>query len=233
MPRWFRVVLLLLAASTTWSGVAAARDGDPAAAALNGLATAVVLWTLVRAARRPPRDDGPVSGAPQDLRARGARRRLLPIGLALLVAVLGLLQQRAGPVLPLYALAAAALMVWQLRTGGDRVEFTDEALVVRTPRGAERSYRWEDVLELSWSSLDWPSVGAGPVVRVRGSVYDTPGPASPGQVAAVLLAGDEARAWGRLQVRRAAARHGVPYTDDLVQLIASGRRRPRLPGERS
>ena len=67
----------------------------------------------------------------------------------------------------------------------------------------------------------------------RGSAFAAPGPNEPAQLAFVVLAGVEHRRWGREQVRRAAAQHDIPYTDDLLTLISTGRRRPRLPGERS
>ncbi|WP_380171972.1 hypothetical protein ACFEMC_22205 [Kineococcus sp. DHX-1] len=106
-------------------------------------------------------------------------------------------------------------------------------LVVRFRTGVEKHYPWADVLELSWSAPHWLMSGSGPVARVRGNAYDTPGPTSPAQLAAVLLAGHDHRLWGRKQVRRAAARHGIPFTDDLVTLVGSGRRPARLPGEHS
>lgn len=130
-------------------------------------------------------------------------------------------------------LVIAAVMVLQLRSGGDEVDFTADALVVRFRTGRERRFPWEDVLELSWSSPLLSTTGSGPVARVRGNAFDSPGPTSPTRLAAVLLVGQENRRWGREQVRRAAARHRIPFSDDLIADADSGRRKARLPGESS
>ncbi|PRY15321.1 hypothetical protein [Kineococcus rhizosphaerae] len=233
MPRWFRVVCVVAALGNTVYALLALSRGDAVAFFGNGITAGFFWWPFVSwlRHRREPEDAGPVEGAPEDLRARGRRGWVLPIVLLVVVGVLGL--SRAPSILPAYALVIAALMAWMLRTGGDEVDFTADALVVRHPRGGEQRYPWQDVLELSWAPLGWPRLGAGPVARVRGSVYATPGPASPAQLATVVLVGVPARRWGRLQVRRAAALHAIPFTDDLLQLIETGKRRPRLPGEMS
>jgi len=52
-------------------------------------------------------------------------------------------------------------------------------------------------------------------------------------VGVVLLVGHDHRTWGRQQVRRAAALHGIAFTDDLITIVNTGRRPARLPGETS
>lgn len=236
MPRWFLVVSAVAGIGFAVPTVQAAAAGDVRTVVVGVIVTGFSWWPLVTwlRYRRDPVDPGEPDGLPpEDLTARGARRWLLPVVLLVVVAVLGLVPCWSGSLVPLGALLLAAVTVLRLRTGGDEVHFTDDALVVRPRTGAEKRYPWADVLELSWSAPHWPMSGSGPVARVRGNAYATPGPTSPAQLAAVRLAGHEHRLWGREQVRRAAARHGIPFTDDLVTLVGSGRRPARLPGEHS
>lgn len=236
MPRWFLVVSAIAGLGFAVPTVQAVATGDVRTAVVSVIVTGFFWWPLVtwlRYRRDPADSTGPDGLPPEDLTARGARRWLVPVALLVVVAVLGLVPRWSGSLVPLWALVLAAVTVLRLRTGGDEVHFTDDALVVRPRTGVEKRYPWADVLELSWSAPHWLMSGSGPVARIRGSAYDTPGPTSPGQLAAVLLAGHDDRLWGRQQVRRAAARHGIPFTDDLVNLVSSGRRPARLPGEHS
>ncbi|GAB3457747.1 hypothetical protein AB1207_17170 [Kineococcus endophyticus] len=236
MPRWFLVVSAIAGLGFAVPTVQAVATGDVRTAVVSVIVTGFFCWPLVtwlRYRRDPADSTGPDGLPPEDLTARGARRWLVPVALLVVVAVLGLVPRWSGSLVPLWALVLAAVTVLRLRTGGDEVHFTDDALVVRPRTGVEKRYPWADVLELSWSAPHWLMSGSGPVARISGSAYDTPGPTSPGQLAAVLLAGHDDRLWGRRQVRRVAARHGIPFTDDLVNLVSSGRRPARLPGEHS
>ncbi|MEW1957497.1 hypothetical protein [Kineococcus sp. NPDC059986] len=233
MPRWFLALSALAGLSFVVPAGQAALDGDVRRVVIGVILTGFCWWPLItwlryHNATTAPEADG---AAPQDLRARGQRHWILPVLLLLVVAVLGLVQHPFTSLAPLWALALAATTIWQMRSGGDQVDFTDDALVVRFRNGQEKRYPWSDVLELSWSSPHWANAGSGPVARVRGSAYDTPGPTSPAQLGAVLLAGHDNRLWGRQQVQRAAAAHGIPFTDDLITAINSGSRKARLPGE--
>jgi hypothetical protein len=235
VPRWFLALSALAGLSFAVPAGQAAVAGDLRQVVIGIILTGFCWWPLITWLRyrntttNPEADDAP----PEDLRARGQRRWIMPVLLLLVVAVLGLVHHPFTSLIPLWALALAAVTVWQMRSGGDQIDFTDEALVVRFRNSQERRYPWSDVMELSWSSPHWANTGSGPVARVRGSAFDTPGPTSPAQLGAVLLAGHENRLWGRQQVQRAAAAHGIPFTDDLITVINSGQRKARLPGEAS
>lgn len=235
MPRWVRVLSVVAALGFTVSTLAALSGGDARVAAMHAILATFCWWPFVTwfRHRHDAPDAAPDGLAPEDLRDRGARRWLLPVALLAVVGVLGLIGDPAALFLPGYLLVIAGITLWRVRVGGDEVDFTDDALVVRPRKGEEKRYAWGDVLELSWSPLQWPTPGAGPVARVRGGAFETPGPTAPAQLATVVLAGYENRRWGREQVRRAAARHGIPFTDDLITVISTGRRKPRLPGESS
>jgi len=235
VPRWFLVLSALLGLSFAVPAGQAIVAGDLRVAVINVILTGFGLWPLITWLRsRNAVTDGDLDGAaPEDLQARGLRRWVLPVLLLVLVGVLGLTQRPFTSLFPLYALVLAAVMVWQMRSGGDQVDFTPDALVVRSRTGQEKRYLWPDVLELSWSSPHWANTGSGPVARVRGSAFDTPGPTTPAQLGVVLLVGHDHRAWGRQRVRRVAALHDIPFSDDLITMINIGRRPARLPGERS
>ncbi|WP_432511808.1 hypothetical protein [Kineococcus sp. SYSU DK001] len=131
-----------------------------------------------------------------------------------------------------YLALGAAVTAWTVvRHRGDRVRLEDDAVVV-VHRGTSTAYPWAEVLEASWSRASWPLPGSGPVLRVRGGAYDEPGPNSPAQVASLPLFGRRAGTRARRDFEAAALAHGVPFTPGLVELIGSGRRGPRLPGER-
>ncbi|MGI4893919.1 MAG: hypothetical protein ACRYF3_02265 [Janthinobacterium lividum] len=66
---------------------------------------------------------------------------------------------------------------------------------------------------------------------MRGGPFDTPGPNSPGQIAQLPVFGRRASRDAVRRVQEAAAVHAVPYTAGLIELINSGKRMPRLPGE--
>ncbi|MGI4896384.1 MAG: hypothetical protein ACRYF3_14855 [Janthinobacterium lividum] len=235
MSRWFLIVSALVSLSFAVSAVQAVVAGDLRIVMVNVILTGFCAWPFVTWLRyRNAVTDDHLDGAPpENLRARGRRRWLLPVLLLVVVGVLGLLRRPFASLVPLYALLLAAVILWQMRSRGDEVDFTPDELVVRCRNGREKRYLWQDVLELSWSSSHWGNPGSGPVARVRGSAFDTPGPTTPGQLGAVLLAGYDSRAWGRRQVRTAAAAHGIPFTDDLITIVNSGRRGARLPGETS
>lgn len=112
----------------------------------------------------------------------------------------------------------------------DTVRLEPEAVVVVT-RGGETAYAWADVLEVSWQGPSWPSAGGGPVLRLRGGPFDTPGPNAPAQVAHLPIFGRAASRHAVGLLQGAAAAHQVPYTEKLVELINSGKRMPRLPSE--
>lgn len=237
MPRWFRVLLLVVGLGFVGAGVVDLVAGDVLGAVVHVTVGVLAGVGPVLSFVRPLPPDTPVPvGAPSDLTA-GPPRPWIVLGSALVVLVVlgGLSAWRAGvpSVVPFYLAAIGVLLAVQaVRLRHDRVHFGDDALVVTTRAGVER-YAWDDVLELSWSPTDFPRTGSGPVVRVRGGSFDVPGPTAPLQIAALPIWGRHRRAQAREQVRRAAAQHGIPFTDGLVQLIASGRRSPRLPGERS
>lgn len=122
-------------------------------------------------------------------------------------------------------------LVWTLvRHRADTVTVTDSSIVVRSP-GGETTWAWRDVLEVSWSTGTWPSPGTGPVLRVKGGAYDDPGPNVPTQIASLALFG-RAQREAVAALRERAEAHGVPFTPGLVELVNSGKRSPRLPGER-
>lgn len=234
MPRSLRVLLLVGAIAFVGATVADLVTGDVLGAVLHAVMAVVVGCGPVASFLRPlPPDDPAPTGAPQDVTA-GPVAPWIALG-ALFVgigAVSGVRSPTAS-VLPLYLVAIGTIVgVQAVRRRDDAVRFDDDALVVVT-RAGEEAYAWADVLEVSWSPLDFPRTGSGPVLRVRGGSFDVPGPTAPLQVAAVPLWGRHRRAAAREQVRRAAARHGIPYTEGLVQLIGSGKRLARLPGERS
>ena len=241
MPRWFLLLSALAGLNFAVPAGHAALTGDLRLLVIGVILTGFCWWPLVTWLRyRNATTDTDIDAdtatdgtAPENLRARGQRRWIVPVLLLLVVAVLGLVHHPFDSLIPLWALVLAAVTIWQMRSGGDQIDFTDEALVARFRNGREKHYPWSDVLELSWSSPHWANTGSGPVARVRGSAFDSPGPTSPTQLGAVLLAGHENRLWGRQQVRRAAAAHGIPFTDDLITAINSGRRKARLPGEAS
>ena len=111
------------------------------------------------------------------------------------------------------------------------VRLEPDALVV-VSTGASRRYPWADVLEASWTrGTGFMGAWSGPVLRVRGGPYDEPGPNLPGQVASLVLFGRRANEEAERHLAEAATSHGVAYTPDLVKLINTGQRRPRLPGE--
>lgn len=125
------------------------------------------------------------------------------------------------------ALATAGLLV-HFRTV---VRLEGDALVVVSTRGTRR-YPWSEILEVSWMpGSGFMNAWSGPVLRVKGGAWDEPGPNLPGRVASLLLFGRSANKEAADQLADTAGRHGVPYTADLLKLINSGRRRPRLPGE--
>ncbi|WP_380170042.1 hypothetical protein ACFEMC_13110 [Kineococcus sp. DHX-1] len=125
----------------------------------------------------------------------------------------------------------AVSLVWTLlRHRGDTVTLTESSIVVRS-RGGETSWAWGDVLEVSWSTGTWPSPATGPVLRVKGGAYDDPGPNVPAQVASLALFG-RAQRDAAAALRTVAEQRGVPFTPGLVELVNSGKRSPRLPGER-
>lgn len=235
MPRWLLVVSALVGLSFAVPAVEAAVAGDARLLVINTILVGFSWWPLTTWLRHRNSAPDPVLDGtpPENLRPRGRRRWILPVLLLVVVAVLGLLRDPFASLVPLYALVLAAVTVMQMRSGGAQVDFTDEALVVRFHTGQQKAYSWTDVLELSWSSPHWGGAGAGPVARVRGGAFDTPGPTAPAPLGAVLLAGHDNRRWGREQVRRAAAAHGIPFTDDLITIVNSGRRKARLPGESS
>ncbi|MBB2903099.1 hypothetical protein FHR75_003941 [Kineococcus radiotolerans] len=111
----------------------------------------------------------------------------------------------------------------------DTVRLEEEVIVVVTRRG-EKTYAWADVLEVSWQG-SWPYAGSGPVLRLRGGPFDTPGPNAPAQIAHLPIFGRAASRQAVDLLRRAAAAHQVPYTAKLIELINTGKRMPRLPGE--
>lgn len=228
-----RVVAALVGVSFLVGAVQAVVAGDVRLLVVDALLTGLAWWPLVTSLLHRDLDEAPVAGEPEDLRSRGLLRWVLPVAVLAVVGVLGLVPRPLPSIVPVCALLIAATMVVRMRTGGDEVDFEEDALVVRTRTGRERRYPWADVLELSWSSPLPTSAGSGPVARVRGTAFDSPGPTTPAQVAVVLLAGHASRRWGRDQVRRAAARHGIPFTDDLIAAVNSGRRSARLPGETS
>jgi hypothetical protein len=129
------------------------------------------------------------------------------------------------------AIAACTLVVTMVRHRGDTVTLMDEAVVVRS-RGAQTVWPWEQVLEVSWSSATWPYSGSGPVLRVKGGAYDDPGPNVPAQVASLPLFGAREQQAAVRAFRSVAEERGLVFTPGLVDLITSGKRRPRLPGER-
>lgn len=144
--------------------------------------------------------------------------------------------RRADTSFALYATiwgaVAVGTVVWTaVRHRADVVELAPDALVVRT-RDGERRFAWEDVLEVSWTSGAWPNVGSGPVLRIKGGPYDAPGPNSPAQVAQLALFGRRDTRRAAKALADAAADQGVPFTPGLVELVNSGKRSPRLPGER-
>ncbi|WP_380157756.1 hypothetical protein [Kineococcus sp. R86509] len=130
-----------------------------------------------------------------------------------------------------YVVLAALCVVWSVLVHrADRVRLEAEAVVV-VRRSGETSYPWAEVLEVSWSTTTWPYAGSGPVLRLRGGAYDTPGPNAPAQIASLPVFGRGAAESVAL-LRRAAEVHGVTYTPKLLELITTGKRSPRLPGER-
>ncbi len=111
------------------------------------------------------------------------------------------------------------------------VRLEGDALVVVSTRG-NRRYPWSEILEVSWmAGSGFMNAWSGPVLRVKGGAWDEPGPNLPGRVASLLLFGRSANKEAADQLADTARRHGLPYTADLLKLINSGRRRPRLPGE--
>jgi Zn-dependent protease with chaperone function len=154
-------------------------------------------------------------------------------GLGLLLAGLELFLALGLPGAPnLFLLGLAALtivgLVMHFRTV---VRLEPAALVVVSAKGT-RCYGWSDLLEASWvGGAGSMNAWSGPVLRVRGGAYDEPGPNLPSRVASLLIFGRKANNEAARQVADAARQHGVPYTPDLLKLINSGRRRPRLPGE--
>lgn len=110
------------------------------------------------------------------------------------------------------------------------VRIESDALAIISARGARR-IPWSEVLELSWFSSTGASRASGPVVRVRGGPYDEPRPNLPAQVGSVLLMNRRTNREAAHLLSIAAEEHGIPFTPNLLQLISSGKRRPRLPGE--
>ncbi|NAZ83693.1 hypothetical protein GTR02_17920 [Kineococcus sp. R8] len=167
------------------------------------------------------------------LGARGTRR-----GLALAGLLLGLLAldvwwrgERVAPVLVAYVGAAAVCIVHTVvRHRLDTVRLERESIVVLT-RAGERAYAWADVLEVSWSTPSRSFGGSGPVLRLRGGPFDVPGPNAPAQVAHLPVFGRRATQEAVALLRRVTESHGLTYTPGLVELIDTGKRMPRLPGE--
>jgi len=127
-------------------------------------------------------------------------------------------------------LAAAGVLYAVLRHRLDTVRLEEDEVVVLTRRG-RTVYSWDDVLEVSWQASSWPYTGSGPVLRLRGGPFDEPGPNAPGQVAHLPIFGRVASRQAVSHLEDAASAHGVPYTAKLIELINTGKRMPRLPGE--
>ncbi|NAZ74338.1 hypothetical protein GTQ99_02715 [Kineococcus sp. T13] len=126
---------------------------------------------------------------------------------------------------------AAGCVLWALlRHRLDTVRLEDGAIVVLTRRG-RTTYAWADVLEVSWRAASWPYAGGGPVLRIRGGPFDEPGPNAPAQIAHLPVFGRSASQEAVGSLQQAAKAHGVPYTPKLMELIGTGKRMPRLPGE--
>ncbi|PRY11803.1 hypothetical protein [Kineococcus rhizosphaerae] len=167
------------------------------------------------------------------LRASGTGRALA--GAVCLAALAGLLlwwRPIPAEVVIGYAAAAAVSLVWSVvRHRGDVVRLTAEAVVVES-RGSTTTYPWSQVLEASWGPTTWRASGSGPVLRVKGGAFDEPGPNTPVQVAALPLFGRGAERNAVRTFREFAEAKGVVFTPKLVELLAQGERRSRLPGER-
>lgn len=234
MPRWFRIVQLVGAVCFLGYGGVSLVRGDWFGGLLLVALSAVLAVGPLSAFLRPlPPDSPEPAGDPHDLAAGPARPWILLGSFLGLLGILGFVRYQTITIVPFYLLAIGVVLVVQsVRRRRDEVRFTPDALVV-VARGQRTEHAWDDVLELSWSSFEFPSVGSGPVVRIRGGSFDVPGPTAPLQIAFLPLWGRFRRAEAREQVRRAAARHGITFTDGLVGLIGSGKRMARLPGERS
>lgn len=128
------------------------------------------------------------------------------------------------------SLSAACVVYAVARHRLDTVRLEERAIVVVTRRG-EKTYAWADVLEVSWQGSSWPYTGSGPVLRLRGGPFDTPGPNAPAQIAHLPVFGAVASRQAVDLLRAAATAHQVPYTAKLMELINTGKRMPRLPGE--
>jgi len=154
VPRWFLVLSALVGLSFAVPAGQALVAGDLRVALTNVILAGFGLWPLITWVRyrNAATVDDLDAAVPRDLRARGLRRKVLPVLLLVLVGVLGLTQRPMTSLFPLYTLVLAAVMVWQMRSGGDQVDFTPDALVVRSRTGREKRYPWHDVLELSWST---------------------------------------------------------------------------------
>ncbi len=72
-----------------------------------------------------------------------------------------------------------------------------------------------------------PHLARGLVVRTKGTVWDTPGPAAPAVIGRLVLPTTATRD----KLAEASRAHGVPHTPDLLTLIADGKRTPRLPSD--
>lgn len=130
-----------------------------------------------------------------------------------------------------YAAIVLGSLVWTVRRHRlDTVRLGPGSMVVVSGDG-ETAYPWEDVLEVSWSTTAWPYGGSGPVLRLRGGPYEVPGPNAPAQVAQLPVFGRAAVQDAVRSLEEASRARGIPYTPKLLELINSGKRMPRLPGE--
>ncbi|ABS04144.1 hypothetical protein Krad_2672 [Kineococcus radiotolerans SRS30216 = ATCC BAA-149] len=182
-----------------------------------------------------PRGGGGLPPVPVVLGAGGVGRGLLWALAFLLLAAGGWWLSPGDGFALLYfsgqlALSAACVVYAVARHRLDTVRLEEQAIVVVTRRG-EKTYAWADVLEVSWQGSSWPYAGSGPVLRLRGGPFDTPGPNAPAQIAHLPIFGRAASRQAVDLLRRAAAAHQVPYTAKLIELINTGKRMPRLPGE--
>lgn len=160
---------------------------------------------------------------------RGLRGALLLLAaeIAFIVALRLLFHWRVDAVSLFWLLPTAIGVAVHYRTV---IRLEPDALVIVSSRRTQR-FLWSDVLETSWFRGSGMWQWSGPVIRVRGGAYDEPGPNVPAQVGSVLLLSRRANKEAADQLAEAAERQGVPFTPNLQQLINSGKRRPRLPGE--
>jgi len=169
------------------------------------------------------------------LGAGGLRRGLVSAVLFLVLAVAGWWLSPGDGFSLLYVsgqlvLAAGCVLHVVVRHRLDTVRLEEEAVVVVTKQG-ETVYPWADVLEVSWQGSTWPYTGSGPVLRLRGGPFDVPGPNAPGQIARLPVFGGAASGRATAALESVCAARGVPYTPKLMELISTGKRMPRLPGE--